>query len=227
MLVVIEAVLSVDEVQQWREHLAQGSWQDGAQSAGPVARRQKRNQQIEEGSPLAIELGNQLLRRLGSHGRFVSAALPNRIYPPRFNRYRAGEQYGTHVDNAVMRLPGSTAVMRTDLSATLFLSDPETYEGGVLEVETGFGVQGVKLAAGSLVLYPASSLHRVTPVSAGERLASFFWVESLVGDDSARRDLYDLDQALQALTQRLTAVDPQVVALSAVYHNLLRRHARC
>lgn len=221
MLITIDNVLSKDEVRQFRAHLDHAEWQDGAASAGTLARQAKNNQQLMENAEPAISLGNHLLRNLGADPRFISAALPRKIYPPRFNRYAGGGTYGTHVDSAVMQLPGSFVSMRADLSATVFLAEPDEYEGGELEIEGEFGAQAVKLAAGSMVLYPASSLHRVTPVTEGARVASFFWVESLVGDEAERALLFDLDQAIQTLTPN----EPQLLRLTGIYHNLLRRWA--
>ena len=221
MLITIDNVLSKDEVRQFRAHLDQAEWQDGAASAGTLARQAKNNQQLMENAEPAISLGNHLLRNLGADPRFISAALPRKIYPPRFNRYAGGGTYGTHVDSAVMQLPGSFVSMRADLSATVFLAEPDEYEGGELEIEGEFGAQAVKLAAGSMVLYPASSLHRVTPVTEGARVASFFWVESLVGDEAERALLFDLDQSIQTLTPN----EPQLLRLTGIYHNLLRRWA--
>lgn len=222
MLTCIEGVLSAAEILQFRRHLDAAEWQDGTKSAGAFARSQKRNQQLDESSEIAVNLGNQILRKLGSNPLFVSAALPDKIYPPRFNRYGDGGTYGAHVDSAVMRIPGTQITIRSDLSATLFLSAPEDYEGGELEIDASFGVQQVKLPAGDMVLYPSSSLHRVTPVTRGARLASFFWVESLVADDRLRAVLFDLDQSIQGLTPTVSAADPHLLKLTSVYHNLLR-----
>lgn len=226
MLITIEKVLSGSEVAQFRERLADAAWIDGAATAGSLARAAKRNLQLEDGREPALTLGNHILRRLGETPRFMSAVLPNRIHPPRFNRYADGGTYGTHVDGAVMYVPSMGLTMRSDVSATLFLSQPDEYDGGELEIETAFGAQAVKLAAGDLVLYPASSLHRVTPVTRGERVAAFFWVESLVADASAREQLFDLDEAIQALGATVPATDPTLVKLTGIYHNLLRRFAR-
>lgn len=225
MLIPIENVLTRDEVDQFRARLEQASWRDGAETAGTLARAVKRNQQLDDGSELAVSLGNHILRRLGGHPAFIAAALPNRIYPPKFNRYADGGTYGAHVDSALMQVPGTNVTVRGDLSATLFLSDPEEYDGGELEIESPFGVQTVKLAAGDMVLYPSSSLHRVTPVTRGVRVASFFWIQSLVADAAERTLLFDLDQAIQALTPALAADDPRLLKLTGVYHNLLRRWA--
>jgi PKHD-type hydroxylase len=225
MLITIDNVLNPDEVRQFRAGLIDAAWNDGVDSAGTLARTVKHNQQLDAALEPAVSLGQHLLRQLGSHPLFISAALPRKIYPPRFNRYAAGGAYGTHVDSAVMHVPGTGMSLRTDLAATLFLAEPDEYDGGELEIDGQFGVQAVKLAAGSMVLYPASSLHRVTPVTRGARLASFFWIESLVADDSARSLLFDLDQAIQALTPALAADDANLLRLTGIYHNLLRRWA--
>ena len=221
MLIPVEGVLSGDEVRRFRARLDRAAWQDGARTAGTLARAVKCNQQLADEAPLARELGDAIVRRLGSTPLFISAALPSKIHPPKFNRYQGGGHYGAHVDSAVMHLPDGRA-LRSDLSATLFLTDPADYDGGELEVEGPFGIQAVKLAAGDLVLYPSSSLHRVTPVTRGARVAAFFWIESLVRCDSARTALFDLDQAIQGLGDGLPADDPNRLRLAAVYHNLLR-----
>ena len=225
MLITIDEVLSKDEVAQFRAWLEGAPWQDGAATGGSQARRVKHNLQLDDHAEPAIGLGQHILRNLAANPLFVSAALPRKIYPPKFNRYEGGGSYGTHVDSAVMQLPGSGQSLRSDLSATLFLAEPDEYEGGELEIETEFGVQEVKLEAGSLVLYPSSSLHRVTPVTSGARLASFFWIESLVGDDGERSMLFDLDQAIQRLTPALAEHQRELVKLTGIYHNLLRRWA--
>lgn len=225
MLITIDDVLSKDEVAQFRAWMERADWQDGAATGGSQARRVKHNLQLDDSAEPAISLGQHILRSLAANPLFVSAALPRKIYPPKFNRYEGGGSYGTHVDSAVMQLPGSGQSLRSDLSATLFLSGPDEYQGGELEIETEFGVQEVKLEAGSLVLYPSSSLHRVTPVTSGARLASFFWIESLVGDDGERSMLFDLDQAIQRLTPALAEHQRELVKLTGIYHNLLRRWA--
>lgn len=225
MLIPIEKVLSKDEVAAFRSRLDCAPWQDGLATAGTLARSVKRNLQLEDASPLAVELGNIILRKLAAHPLFISAALPNRIYPPKFNCYTDGGTYGAHVDSAVMGVPGSTISVRTDLSATLFLAEPEEYEGGELEIEGPFGIQSAKLEAGDMVLYPSSSLHRVTPVTSGARIASFFWIQSLVRQDEARTTLFDLDQAIQALGADVASDDPRLLRLTGVYHNLLRQWA--
>lgn len=225
MLIPIENVLGKDEVREFRARLDQADWQDGLKTAGSLARSVKRNQQLDDGSELAVSLGNHILRRLGNHPAFISAALPGRIYPPKFNRYADGGTYGAHVDSALMQVPGTNVTVRSDLSATLFLAEPEEYDGGELEIEGPFGVQAVKLEAGDMVLYPSSSLHRVTPVTRGARIASFFWIQSLVADEGERTLLFDLDQAIQGLTPSQHADDGHLLKLTGVYHNLLRRWA--
>lgn len=222
MLIPIENVLSKAEVKRFRERLDAADWQDGLATAGTLARQVKRNAQLDDASPLAVELGQAILRRLGETPLFVSAALPGKIYPPKFNRYADGGTYGAHVDSAVMHVPGTGVSLRTDLSATLYLAEPDEYDGGELEIEGPFGIQAVKLEAGDMVLYPSSSLHRVTPVTRGARVASFFWIESLVQNDGARTVLFDLDQAIQGLNATVGADDPQLLKLTGVYHNLLR-----
>lgn len=223
MLITIENVLSKDEVRSFRTRLDQAAWQDGAKTAGSLARNVKQNQQLADGSDLAVALGQHILRQLGQQPLFISAALPNKVYPPKFNRYADGGTYGVHVDSAVMQIPGTGQSMRSDLSATLFLSEPDEYDGGELEIEDTFGAQAVKLEAGDLVLYPSSSLHRVAPVARGARVASFFWIESLVRDDGERTMLFDLDQAIQGLTPKVAADDAHLLKLTGTYHNLLRR----
>jgi PKHD-type hydroxylase len=223
MLIAIEAVLSKPEVAAFRQTLDGVEWGDGVATAGAFARGLKSNQQLDEQSPAAIDLGERILRRLGSYPLFISAALPRRIYPPRFNRYTGGGAYGAHVDSALMRIPRTDLALRTDLSATLFLTEPDDYEGGELEIEGAFGAQQVKLAAGDMILYPASSLHRVTPVTRGARIASFFWIESHVADEAARTLLFDLDQSIQGLTATVGEGDANLIRLTGVYHNLLRR----
>lgn len=225
MLIAIEQVLGKDEVRIFRERLDVAEWRDGVATAGTLARSAKRNQQLDDGAEPARSLGEHILRRLGENPLFIAAALPSKIYPPKFNRYRDGGTYGTHVDSALMPVPGTDVTVRSDLSATLFLSEPEEYDGGELEIEGPFGVQPVKLAAGDLVLYPANSLHRVAPVTRGARLASVFWIESWVKDEGERTLLFDLDQAIQGLTPQLPADDAHLLRLTGLYHNLLRRWA--
>ncbi len=223
MLLIIDNLLDAAIVREMRAALATAEWVDGRRTAGALADSAKANQQLAADAPIATSLGNALLRVLGRDPRFVSAALPERIYPPRFNRYADGGHYGVHVDAAVMRIEATGQTLRSDLAATVFLTDPDDYDGGELQIETSFGAQAVKLPAGALVLYPASSLHQVTPVTGGARISAFFWVQSLVRDDGARALLYDLDQSIQALRADLAPHDQRLLALTASYHNLLRR----
>ncbi len=226
MLIPIDGLLDKHEVAQFRRPLGTAEWVAGLATAGALARSAKQNQQLADNAEPAISLGRHLLQRLDGHPLFVSAALPSKIYPPKFNRYVDAGHYDTHVDSALMRIPGSDTMMRTDLAATVFLSEPDDYDGGELEIEGAFGVQSVKLDAGDMVLYSASSLHRVTPVTRGARLAAFFWIESVVADDTERLLLFDLDQAIQGITPNVPPSDPHLLKLTAVYHNLLRRWAK-
>lgn len=226
MLIVIENVLSKDEVAGFRRELSGAIWEDGAKTAGSRSIAVKQNLQLPESSPVAIDLGNQVLRRIGSHPLFLSAALPERIYPPKFNLYQNGGHYGSHVDAALMRVPEANLTIRTDLSATIFLSEPEDYEGGELTIEGQYGAQQVKLPAGDMVLYPSTSLHLVAPVTSGQRIACFFWMQSAIEDERARTLLYDLDLSIQALSVGRPKDDPDIDRLTNVYHNLVRRWAR-
>ena len=224
MLIQIPGLLSIDETASWRSRLDAGDWVDGRVTAGFQSGRVKNNQQLAEGSPLAKELGERILQVLQQHPLFVSAALPLRVFPPLFNRYGQGHAFGSHVDNSIRQVTGTPHRIRTDLSATLFFSSPDEYEGGELLVEDAYGVHSVKLPAGSMVLYPSTSLHRVEPIRSGVRVASFFWIQSMVRDDGQRTLLFDLDSAIQRLNQ--DAPDhPSAVQLTGVYHNLLRRWA--
>lgn len=221
MLLAIPSVLSAADVAHCRARLAGAEWVDGAGTAGAQSGRVKRNAQVREGTAVAAELGDLILDRLGAAPSFVSAALPLKTFPPLFNRYGIGDGFGTHVDNAIRPVRGTAVRIRTDLSATLFLTDPADYDGGELVVEGAFGAQAVKLAAGDLILYPASSLHRVEPITRGVRTSVFFWVQSMVRGDAERALLFDLDQSIQALGP----AHPEAVRLTGVYHNLIRRWA--
>lgn len=223
MLMVIENLLTADEVKQYRTQLDQAQWEAGSNSAGDIASAVKSNQQLVDDSEHAISLGNFLVSRLGQHARFISVALPKTVYPPKFNRYANGGHYGVHVDSAVMTLPNRTDSFRSDLSATVFLSSAEDYEGGELVIEGKFGAQAVKLKAGDMVLYPSSSLHQVLPVTQGQRVCSFFWVQSMVRDDGARELLFDLDESIQAIRAGGGSTQSEVTRLTGIYHNLLRR----
>ena len=225
MLLCIPQVLTPAEVAHCRERLAGAEWIDGKATAGEQSRLVKNNAQVREGSAVAVELGDLILEALGRSPLFVSAALPLKTFPPLFNRYAAGERFGAHIDNAIRPVRGTPVRVRTDLSATLFLTDPGDYDGGELVIEGAFGAQEVKLDAGDLVLYPGSSLHHVTPVSAGARVSAFFWVQSMVRADADRTVLFDLDQAIQAHAAEHGQGHPLTVALTGVYHNLIRRFA--
>jgi len=224
VLLAIPDLLTATEVRETRDQLIRAEWVDGRATAGHQSVRVKNNRQLPEGSETAVRLGNQVLAALQRSPLFASAALPFRVFPPLFNRYSEGESFGTHVDNAIRQIPGTPHRIRTDLSATLFLTNPDEYEGGELQIEDVYGLKSVKLPAGHLILYPSTSLHHVRPVIRGERLASFFWIQSLVRDDAQRALLFDLDTAIQRLG--LDAPDhPATVQLTGVYHNLLRRWA--
>lgn len=198
MLIEIPNVFSKEEVNQLREQLDARTWIDGNQTSGVMASTRKRNQQLDKDDPVALQIGELIMARLLAHPLFVSAALPLQFYPPLFNRYQGGETFGYHIDNAIRST--SEGMVRTDLSATLFLSEPDTYQGGELVIQDTYGQQSIKLAAGSLVLYPSTSLHQVTPVTSGERTAAFMWLQSMVRDEGQRRLLFQLDQSIQSLT---------------------------
>lgn len=221
MMLRIPSLLTPDEVRDCRQALEQATWQDGRTTAGSLAVKVKSNLQLPIDSPIAARLGHLILDRLGRNPLFLSAALPLRVLPPRFNRYEGGGTYGNHIDNALFVIPGTAIKVRTDVSTTVFFSDPEEYEGGELIVEDTYGHQSVKLAAGDAIVYPGTSLHRVNPVTRGTRYASFFWTQSLVKSDEQRRVLFDLDQSIQQLS--LDHPDhAKLSALSGTYHNLLR-----
>jgi PKHD-type hydroxylase len=224
MLLQIPDVLSPEEVTAFRQKLDAANWVDGRVTAGYQSARVKQNEQLAESHPVARELGGTILAALQRQPLFVSAALPFRVFPPLFNRYQGGHSFGNHVDNAIRQVPETGHRIRTDLSATLFLSGPDEYDGGELLVEDTYGVHSVKLPAGHLVLYPSTSLHNVRPVTRGARVASFFWIQSLVRDDGERTLLFDLDTAIQRLN-RDSPDHPSAVQLTAVYHNLLRKWA--
>ena len=225
MLIAIPGLLDASGVARVREIVDGGEWVDGNVTSGPQAALAKNNEQLVEASAAAREAGAIVLDALGKSPLFIAAALPLKIFPPLFNRYAGGHEFGIHVDNAVRIQRGSEFRVRSDLSITVFLEDPGEYEGGELLVEGQFGAQSVKLPAGDAILYPSSSLHKVTPVTRGCRVASFFWIQSMVRDDGARRLLFDLDSAVQRLAGQLGQDDRSVVELTGVYHNLLRRYA--
>jgi PKHD-type hydroxylase len=221
LLLQIPGVLAAQELAQCRRALEGAPWIDGRVTAGHQSAQVKHNRQLAEDCELARELGRVVLGAVTRNALFISAALPNRIYPPLFNCYEVGDGFGTHVDNAIRAASGGAVRIRTDVSATLFLSEPDEYDGGELVVEDTYGTHSVKLAAGSVVIYPASSLHHVKAITRGRRIASFFWIQSIVREDARRALLFDLDSAIR----RLGADHPQhasVVQLTGVYHNLLR-----
>jgi len=222
MLLRIPGVLRADEVARIRERIDAAAWVDGNVTAGHQSARAKSNLQLPEESAVARECGETILAALGRHPLFFSAALPRQVYPPLFNRYGPGMTFGDHVDGAIRVHPPTTRRMRTDVSATLFLTPPEDYDGGELTIEGTYGPQAVKLPAGDLVIYPATSVHRVTPVTRGERVSSFFWIESMVRDDGERTLLFEMDMALVRLAREVDD-HRSLVALTGCYHNLLRR----
>ncbi|WP_342656984.1 Fe2+-dependent dioxygenase [Sphingomonas sp. NY01] len=225
MLIAIPDVLDGAGVARLRGLIDVAEWVDGNATSGPQSALAKRNAQLPEGSPAAREAGGMVLDALARSPLFIAAALPLKVFPPLFNRYAGGDAFGLHVDNAIRIQRGSDFRIRSDLSATLFLSDPDSYDGGELVIEEQFGEQRVKLPAGHMVVYPASSLHRVMPVTRGTRVASFFWIQSMVRDDGARRILFELDQSVQDIAGRDGQDDPTTIRLTGVYHNLLRRWA--
>jgi PKHD-type hydroxylase len=224
MLLTIPAVLTTEQVATCRDRLDQADWHDGRLTAGHQSARVKANLQLPEHDPIARELSDLVLRALERSPDFMAAALPRHVYPPLFNRYVPGMAFGAHVDNAIRQVPGTAHRVRTDVSATLFLSAPEDYDGGELVVEDTYGTHSVKLAAGDMVLYPATSLHQVLPVTRGARVAAFFWTQSLVRDDGERSLLFDLDLAIRDVAQA-NPDSPSSIRLTACYHNLLRRWA--
>jgi PKHD-type hydroxylase len=225
MMLAIPDLLDKEGVARVRAIIDGAEWQDGNATSGHQSALAKKNEQLPEDGAAAKEAGRLVLEALGRSPLFIAAALPLKIFPPLFNRYQGGERFGTHIDNAVRIHRGSEFRVRTDLSATLFLEEPDAYEGGELVVEDNLGANAAKLPAGHLLLYPASSLHRVEPVTGGTRVASFFWVQSMVRDDGARTILFDLDRSIQAVAADRGQADADVVRLTGVYHNLLRRWA--
>ena len=225
MMLAVPDLLDKAEVARLRAVIDAAEWVDGNITSGHQSKLAKNNMQLPEDSAAAKEAGRLVLDALGRSPMFVAAALPLKIFPPLFNRYQGGESFGTHIDNAVRIHRGSEFRVRSDLSATLFLEEPDAYDGGELVVEDSLGVHATKLPAGHLLLYPASSLHRVEPVTNGVRTASFFWIQSMVRDDSARTLLFDLDRSIQAIAADRGQGDGEVIRLTGVYHNLLRRWA--
>ena len=223
MLLHIPNVLSREQVADMRRKLEAAEWADGRETVGPVGAQVKRNLQLPDASPLRRELGETILVALAKNPRFFSAALPLKYLPPRFNCYAGGGEYGFHVDGAVMNLSHGDQ-LRSDVSCTLFLNEPDEYDGGELVVSDTYGEHEVKLPAGDIIVYPSSSLHRVTPVTRGARLASFFWVQSMIRDDARRRMLFEMDASIETL-RRGNADADAVLQLTGVYHNLLRQWA--
>lgn len=221
MLIRIPGVLAPEQVANFRKQLETADWQDGKGSAGYLSQRVKHNRQLADTDALGRQLGEQVLRALQATPLFLAAALPARILPPLFNSYEAGETYGPHVDGAIRPVTGTLHRIRTDLSATLFLSAPEDYDGGELVIEDAFGPRSIKLPAGDLVLYPGTSVHHVTPVTRGRRLASFFWIQSMVRDAHQRSLLFELDRATQQVAAGKGPGTPETT-LANIYHNLLR-----
>ncbi|WP_430459984.1 Fe2+-dependent dioxygenase [Thalassolituus sp. LLYu03] len=224
MLLKIPSVLSREQVVQARDILFASDWVDGSVTTGYQSARVKNNLQLPENSQAAQVLGDLILGALANNPRFMSAALPARIYPPMFNCYQGGGNFGVHVDNAIRHVSGTPVKIRTDVSMTVFFSDPEEYEGGELVIEDTYGSHSVKLRAGDAVLYPSTSLHQVLPVTAGRRLASFFWIQSMIRSDEQRALLFDMDTSLQSLQQQLDN-SAELVKLTGVYHNLIRQWA--
>jgi len=224
MLICVPGILSKDDVAEFRHIMDSSDWEDGRSTAGAQSAMVKRNEQLPPDSEVARKLGHRIISAMTANPRFLAAAIPQQIFPPLFNRYSAesGHHFGIHVDNAVRGDKLTGLRIRTDLSATLFLSEPEDYDGGELLIEDLYGSHEVKLPAGDLVLYPASSLHMVTPVTRGVRVASFFWLQSMIRDPLARSMIFDLDTTIQGLSQRMGRDDPEMVRLTGLYHNLIR-----
>jgi PKHD-type hydroxylase len=224
MLLQVPDVLTAEQVAQARQILDQAEWVDGKVTAGHQSARAKDNMQLPEGGQAARDLGQMILGALQRSPLFITAALPLQVFPPLFNRYQGGQSFGTHVDNAIRQVPGTPHRIRTDLSATLFFTAPDEYDGGELMVEDTYGLHSVKLPPGHLVLYPSTSLHHVRPVTRGARICSFFWIQSMIRDDAERTLLFDLDSAIQRVSHDLPG-HPAGVQLTGIYHNLLRRWA--
>jgi len=222
MLIQIPKILTLEQAGELNRTLEKADWADGRETAGYLSSRVKANEQLPERHPLALKLGDMLLDKLGRNAQFMSAALPLKIVPPLFNRYRDGQDYGNHVDGGVRPVAGSSQRVRTDLSATLFLAEPADYDGGELVVEDTFGQRSIKLAAGDMVLYPGTSVHHVTPVTRGARIAAFFWIQSMVRGNEQRALLYELDGVVQRLGGGGAAHHEEALRLAGIYHNLLR-----
>lgn len=224
MLIEVPNVLTPEQVAHFRKELDKTNWVDGKVTAGFQSAQVKNNMQLPEGHPLAKELGREILHAIEQNPLFVAAALPAKIFPPLFNRYQGGQAFGNHVDNSIRRAPATGQYVRTDLSVTLFLCEPDEYEGGELIIDDTYGEHSVKLPAGHLVLYPSTSLHRVLPVTSGARVCSFFWLQSMIRSDAHRALLLELDIAIQKLGTD-TPGHASIVSLTGIYHNLLRTWA--
>jgi PKHD-type hydroxylase len=224
MLVHIAGLINPDEAGQHLESLKAAAWGDGKATAGPQSARAKHNQQLPGDNPFGRDLGEKIVALLERNTLFMSAALPSKVFPPLFNRYDPGECFGTHIDNAIRQVPGTPHRVRTDLSATLFFSPPDSYEGGELVIEDTYDLHSVKLPAGDMVLYPSSSLHHVRPVTSGSRICAFFWIQSMVREDARRSLLFDLDMAVQRLSSDVPE-HASLISLTGVYHNLIRQWA--
>ena len=229
MLVAVPELLSADQLAEVRRLIDDGQWGDGKTTAGRQSELAKHNLQLPSSDANATLAGEIILAALAANGLFMSAALPHRVFPPLFNRYDAdgGHGFDKHVDNAVRYLPDGSGKIRTDLSATVFLCAPDEYDGGELIVDDTYGEHAVKLSAGDMILYPSTSLHRVEPVTRGSRVASFFWIQSMVRDDGQRALLLEMDASIRTIAGKLGDSDASVVALTGTYHNLLRRWADC
>ncbi|HJQ16351.1 MAG TPA: Fe2+-dependent dioxygenase [Allosphingosinicella sp.] len=225
MMLAIPKLLDGEALARVRAIILDAEWIDGNATSGVQSALAKRNRQLAEDSAAARDAGAIILDALGRSPLFIAGALPLKVFPPLFNSYCAGDGFGAHVDNAIRIRRGSDFRIRSDLSATVFLEEVDSYDGGELQVEGQFGVQSVKLPAGDMIVYPASSLHRVNPITRGRRLAAFFWVQSMVRDNDARQLLFDLDSAIQAIAAERGQADPEIVRLTGIYHNLLRRWA--
>jgi PKHD-type hydroxylase len=224
MMVHIPKVLTAEQVARCRTVMEKAAWVDGRVTAGHQSAQVKKNLQLPEGTPEARELGNMVIDALARSNLFMSAVLPKQVFPPLFNRYDAGMTFGSHVDNSIRGIPGTAMRIRTDVSTTLFISSPEDYDGGELVVEDTYGTHAVKLPAGDMIVYPATSLHHVTPITRGSRIASFFWTQSMIRDESKRSLLFDMDMAIIKLG-RDHPEHTSVVEMTSVYHNLLRQWA--
>jgi PKHD-type hydroxylase len=224
VLLPVPDILSSEQVVRARQILDSADWVDGRITAGHQSSLAKDNMQIPEEHPAARQVGEMILGALGQNALFISAALPQRVFPPLFNRYQGGQSFGTHVDNAIRQVAATGHRIRTDLSATLFLAQPDEYDGGELVIEDTYGTHGVKLPAGHMILYPSTSLHHVRPVTRGARLSSFFWIQSMIRDDGKRTILFDLDAAIQRLNRDLPE-HPSAIQFTGIYHNLIRHWA--